>query len=405
MKKSPDWEGLGPEAKLVLLIVRSLAGCCNPELIGGFLEKNQLDWAKLNRLLAYHEIYPGAYIFLKKYPWLLPVKELSFLEDNFYANLSLLARMQQEAVKILSALEAKNIPALPLKGAFFLLDASVYGDQAYLRPMQDIDILVKKEDYPRAQVTLESLGYEKALHGDKEEYWLKQNYHMAFVKKDCFGRGCMAEVHWALDYPRKAALLPQLWERTKKIEGGGKTQEVLSCEDSIFSLALHQRRFGKMLLLKSACDAALLLKNSRLDWDYFTLEAQRAGTRTTLYFVLAQAQILFGLAIPSAVLKKLRIPRYKQELIANFIFRNTFQEQPDLRGLYLKAHFLLYDGFAEPLKAAFSVPREQFAKFYKLPPYAFKTGILYNLRWFYFLKEPFKRLFKKRGKKQSFSGG
>ena len=397
MKDFGLWDLISPEAKLTLLIARSLVSVSNLEIIGEFLGRQHLDWTKFNRIIAYHEIFPSAHIFLKKYTQLVPLEELKLLEDKFYSNLLHLTSLQQESLKILRYLQDKNITALPLKGAYFLLDSQVYADKVYLRPMYDIDILVKKDDYSKARGILESQGYKQELHGAKEEYWHNKNYHLAFTRKAQDGHCYIVEVHWALDYSRNKPLLPHLWKRIRTIEVERTVFALLSHEDNIFSLALHQRRFGKMLLLKSACDVGLLLIKYQdiLDWDYFIAETNRAPMRTTLYFVLVQAEILFNIQIPPGILKTLDIPRYKKELIRNFIFKDTFNCESDLNSLYLQAHFLLYDSFREPVKSILNIPLEQFAKFYRLSPYSFKTKVLYHFRWFSFIKKSIVILYKR----------
>jgi hypothetical protein len=388
MKDFGLWDSISPEAKLTLLIVRSLVSISSPEIIGEFLDREHLDWAKFNRIIISHEIWPSAHVFLKRYPHLVPLEELKLLEGYFCSHLLHLTSLQQEFLKILRCLRDKDITVLPLKGAYFLLDSQVYADKAYLRPMRDIDILVKKEGYLKAQSILESQGYQRELRGKKEEYWRNKNYHLAFTRKSQDGHNYMVEVHWALDYLRNKTLLPHLWKRIKTIEVEGKVFALLSPEDSIFSLALHQRRFGKMLLLKSACDVGLLLTKyaDRLDWDYLMREAGEAQIRTTLYFVFLQAEALFDIRISSSVSRILGIPEQKKKLIQNFIIKDTFSRNSDLNSLYLKAHFLLYDSFREPVKSILNIPQEQFAKFYKLPAYTFKTNILYHFRWFNFIK-------------------
>lgn len=389
------WDSISAEAKLALLIARALVDAQSSGAIEEFLSQQCLDWKRFNRIIAYHELSPSAHIFLKTYPSLVPQEELKLLEQHFYSNFLHLTLLQQELLKILESLEENNIIALPLKGAYFLLDANIYEDKAYLRPMADIDILVKKETYHQTQHILESQGYKMELKGDKEEYWLNKNCNMAFVKIVKDSRSYMVEVHWALDYPRNVPLLPYLWNRIKKIEVEGRSIYLSSPEDTLFSLILHQRRFGNALPLKRACDATILLTRYKggLDWDYIIEEAAKAKMSTVLYFVLAQAQALFNIQIPSLSLEILGVPDYKKKLIRNFILKDTFSCDLDsnngrvnINDLYLKAHFLLYDSFKEPVKAILNIPQEQFAKFYRLPPYTFKTSFLYHFRWLYFIK-------------------
>ena len=373
---------------MTLLAARALVSGADKETTQELLNRQSLDWGQFNRLIRYHELSPSAYIILKEFPALVSQEELRLLEQQFYCNLLRLSLLQQELIEIMGNLQARNITVLPLKGAHFLLDPEPYGDKAYLRPMLDMDILVKKGDYHEAQRILESRGYLKELYDRKEEYWRSRSYHLAFRKKSGGRINYMVELHWGLDYPKNNHLLPQFWERSIKRQREGGCIYLCSPEDTLLSLALHQRRFGKMLLLKNACDVALLLRRYKdaLDWDYLLREAKEARMLTVLYFVLFQAEFLFGPRIPDAFLKTSGVAGYKRKLIRDFILEDTFSCRPDLKRLYLKAHFLLYDNFAQPLRVVLNIPQEQFAKFYGLSPYVFTTVIRYHFRWFYFIK-------------------
>ncbi|MFA5114468.1 MAG: nucleotidyltransferase family protein [Candidatus Omnitrophota bacterium] len=382
------WKSISPEAKLSLLIAKALVSDTKAGAIEEFLNQEQLDWYKFNKIITCHELSPSAYIFLKKYPEFIHQDELKLLERHFYANLLHLNLIQQELMKILQSFQEENIIALPLKGAHFLLDTSIYRDKAYLRPMIDIDILLKKETYHQAQNILESQGYKMELKGNREEYWLNKNCNMAFIKMLQDNCSYIVELHWALDYPRGIRLLPHLWSRIKRIEVEGNNIYLSSPEDAFFSLILHQRRFGNALPLKRACDAAILLTRYKgeLDWDYMIEEAARGKMRTILYFALSQIETLFDIKIPPSVLKISGVPDYKKKLIRNLLLRDTFKYSLNLNSVYLKAHFFLYDDFREPVKSILNIPQEQFAKFYNLKPYTAKTDLLYRWRYLRYLK-------------------
>lgn len=396
MKDFGPWDSISPEAKLTLLIARFLASFSDFDNTEEFFTRERLDWKKFNQIIFHHEISPAAYIFLKKYTSQVPKEELDLLEKCFHANILRLTSLQQELSKVIRFLQDENITTLPLKGAHFLLDTGVYGSNAYLRPMADIDILIRKEDYPKAQIILESQGYQIELKGNKEKYWLNQNCNMTFVrmvKDNCF----MVEVHWAIDYPRNVSLLPHLWKRIQTIKVEEELLALLSPEDNIFSLALHQRRFGNALQLKRACDVAILLTKykEKLNWSYMLEEAGQGKMRTILYFILLQAEVMFAIQISPLVLERLGVPDYKKKFIKRFILKDTFSCQSDLNSLYLKAHLILYDNFKEPVRSILNIPQEQFAKFFKLSPYSFKTNMLYHFRWFYFVKESIVILYKR----------
>lgn len=63
-----------------------------------------------------------------------------------------------EAARLIAALKAETISAIPLKGAALMLGS--YYPQAGLRAALDIDLLVAPDDQPRADEIVAALGYE-----------------------------------------------------------------------------------------------------------------------------------------------------------------------------------------------------------------------------------------------------
>jgi hypothetical protein len=162
---------------------------------------------------------------------------------------------------------------------------------------------------------------------------------------------------------------------------------LLSPEDTLFVLALHQRHFGKSLSLKYACDTALLLNKygQGMDWDYVLNQSEKNKTRASLFFTLYQAKFWLNTAIPEKIWRDLskKIPR--REKIKKFTAKNTFSVNKNSQNLYLKTFFLLYDTIYEPIIYILNIPLEQFAKFYDLKPYTKKTAFLYHFRMLYIL--------------------
>ncbi|MFH1854152.1 MAG: nucleotidyltransferase family protein [Candidatus Omnitrophota bacterium] len=377
------------EAKLALFTARWVVHNNGVEMIEDLLTREKIKWERFKEIITYHELFSFAYIGLKKYSHALPNEGMELLRKSYYYCLAHQNYLWLEFLRMVDAFRDKGIDFIPLKGAAFLVD-NIYGEKAYLRPMVDIDILIKKEALPLVEKIMQELRYGKPSKEEEENYWKAHNYHLPFTKERQKDLSYIAEVHWALDYKRDKPLLPCLWDRIKKFRVEDRDIYLLSPEDTLFSLALHQRRFGKMLCLKNICDTAVLLNRykNEIDWDYVLTESKTSKIRTTLYFILAQIDTLLNVKAPSFVLRKLGIPRYKKRMIERFILRNTFTSEPGLnsnKSLYLRSHFLLYDNIWEPIKYVLEVPLEQFAKFYRLQPYEIKTTFLYKIRYLCFI--------------------
>ena len=371
---------------MVLLIARWIVDDSGLPEIKEILAGGAVNWGYFNALLMDHEVYSFAYACLKDFSSLLPGNEVDLLKRTYYFNLARISCFQDEIFRIIDVYRERGVDILPLKGSAFLVD-NMYGGKAGSRPMVDIDILVREDNLCRAGELLENIGYHKDLGGLKEDYWRRRNYHIVYERSNCNNKSfTLVEMHWLLDYPRKTPLLPRLWDRiiTSRVEN--REISLLSPEDMLFCLVLHLRRFGKVLSLKSACDCALLLaKHKDLDWDYILRETRNGHMRASLYFRLVQAGMFFDIHAPDAVLKGLCLGRYKKRLIEQFILRNTFSALSKTGdSVFLKNHFLAYDGFGEPAGMILHMPLEQFGKFYRLAPYRVGTVLLYRMRFFFY---------------------
>jgi hypothetical protein len=374
------------EAQLVLLIARWIVHDRRLPDIERILAGEPVDWEHFQALLTAHELHPFAYACFKYQADLLPAGKADLLQRSYYYNVARLACFQSAFLEIIDMCGARGVCVLPLKGTAFLVD-NLYGGKTGLRPMVDIDILVKNEDLPETERLLGGSGYRKELGGFKEDYWRRQNYHIGFAKPLAGPQlPLMVEVHWLLDYPRRISVLPRLWDRAVKCGFEGRDAALMSPEDMLFCLALHVRRYGTVLSMKSACDFACLLKKYKgLDWDYILKEARNGQMRASVYFRLVQARIFFNIEIPAALAKGLGLPAYKMRAIEKFILKNTFSLPADSdKTFFLKNHFLVYDDFREPVGMIINMPQEQFAKFYGLAPYGRKALVLYRFRFLYF---------------------
>lgn len=369
------------EENLIKAIARKIIGK-EAEGIKDLLAKHPIDVKRFKECVSYHELIPFAYLALKDFDGLLPEDLSEFLKNNYYYTLIQCQKNWQEFLRISKAFEEKNIIMVPLKGIALLHD--IYA--AYpARPMTDIDLLVREEELENAGAALRDLGYRKELRGLKETYWRKSQCHIVFYKKIKEKKLPFVEVHWGIDFKRKnRSMFPELWGRIREINADGKSLKLLSPEDTLFSLALHNRRFGKVLCLKNVLDAAIILDkySNSFDWDYCINMAHKYRMRAALFFMLSEVEFLAGINMPECALKGLSLQSPRKKRIKEFIAKNTFSWGQDRgnKGLYLKSHFLLYDNFWEPIDYILNIPQEQFAKFYGLTSYDKKTEFFYRNR-------------------------
>jgi hypothetical protein len=348
-----------------------------------FFSAAPINWERVKEMISYHELYPYLHTALRDSSIAIPEEIASLLENSYYSAIARNLKIFQEYLRIHADFRQEGIGVVPIKGVAILAD--LYSTVP-ARAMVDIDLLVKETDYQQAATVLEGMGYIKELEGLEEKYWRQKQCHVEFrLKKE--GRTLSyVDLHWALDFKRgKRIILPELWQRIRSTAVEGRMIEILSPEDAFFSLVLHQRRFGKTLNFKYAIDASLILKKyaNDFDWDYLIRQAKDGRLVSAAFFLLYQARYFLGIQLPEFVWEEIKPAYLKKRLIKRFIAKDTFILSQNIRGQYLKTHFLLYDSILEPFGYILKIPQEQFAKFYNLKPYLPKTDFLYRARLFY----------------------
>ncbi|MDD5565670.1 MAG: nucleotidyltransferase family protein [Candidatus Omnitrophica bacterium] len=393
MVKVTNFEGsLSSEEKLVLETARWVLDNQGSRL-PGLLSCEKLDWHYYWNLLDFHELYPFANICLGKDGGDVPSDTKEFLQTRSRANAIYQFYVWNEFIRIAKIFLEKDLDFIALKGIAFMA-MGLYGDYAWERPMIDMDILVRQEQLARFTDTLEGLGYRKHLMGLRESYWRNRGYHLAFVRQEPGTVPSMIELHWAFDVKRKNRILPFLWERVHRETKEGIPIATLSAEDTLFSLALNQRHYGRTLCLKHALDASLLLKKYRsiLDWGYIAKESSSSGLRAALFYLLSFVRMICDEYIPGQTDEDLKPSAFKKYAIRRFIQKNTFGRKNERanKEAYLRSLFFLFDSLSEPVWYMLNVPQEKFAMFYGLDPYEKKTKILYQSRLVYGLLEKFR---------------
>jgi len=346
------------EIDLFRLIVRTMLGI-REQKIWHLLSAGSIDWKKFKELITYHNITPFVYLALRDFDSFLPHDLKELLRNDYYCSLVHAQGIWHEFLKISTAFEQKEIVLVPIKGTAFLGD--IY-TQMPVRPMIDMDLLVEERQLLKAESILNDLGYGKKLHGHKEEYWRNSQCHLIFGKKQP-PKGPCIELHWGIDFKRRGrVILPELWSRIRKVNAAGRVIKLLSPEDTLFSLSLHNRRYGRTLCLKNVCDLILVLYKygHDFDWGYVLEQSRKYDLCATVFFILQQARLLSEVPLPPSLEKDLKISAWKKKLIQQFIEKNTFllNKKMSNKDFYLRSHFLLYDSFWEPIDYIIHIPKE-----------------------------------------------
>ena len=197
-----------------------------------------------------------------------------------------------------------------------------------LRPIGDLDLLIRADDYDRAVACLGALGFDPLpqrelpftrkyacahhLRRAGDEVWVDLQWNLAEREFDIYGEG-----NFTFD--------PEtMWDRAVKLVLG--PEAVFAAprpEPMLFHLCLHAEGHGYSEIVLFA-DVAALLHRETIDWEAVADLARRYDSEASVYHVLLIAKRLLGASVPDHVLRALE-PAYAGGAMANAVFGNLTQ--------------------------------------------------------------------------------
>jgi len=217
----------------------------------------------------------------------------------------------EEMARVVSRFAEERIETILLKGSALLLGAY---DHPALRPMGDVDLLVREASVPRAIVAAEALGYA-LLRPDRRDAILATNHEIELARTLPDGTRLYLEIHWRLT-PREALWRGpveeprSMWRDALPSGDPSIPARIPSPEDAIVLAAIHLGRhaFSRAIWL---WDVALLARKEGLLWEDLIVKSGEWDARAALWAAFTGARALCGAAIPDAAMAALRPGRIR----------------------------------------------------------------------------------------------
>lgn len=265
---------------------------------------DETDWQRIVELAQKQIVAPLLYARLKERGITPPPAIAEQLRQMYLASATRHVRLFQELGHILRALQAADLPVIPLKGA--CLAEAVYGNLA-LRQMEDVDVLVKPADLAKALDVLRTIGYV-AAHPFEIEVKRQLHQHMPpLSKRD----GVTLELHWTIVNPLDYVHfddndLDQLWSRATPAKIGGVQVLMLSPTDLLLHLCLHasvQHCFDG-IGLRGFWDMALVIRRygDEINWEQLTRRVNQWGIANGVHLALQLTEEWTGVVMPAPVM-------------------------------------------------------------------------------------------------------
>jgi len=249
-----------------------------------------------------------------------------FTQQNLKKNL----RMSGELIHLLRLFAGQGVDVIPFKGP--TLAALAYGDLG-LREFGDLDLLIAKPDFMKAQELLIARGYqpEILLNARQAAAFAEACNVMAFWHAE---KEISVEAHWGLS-PKYLPFSPdfeRLRRRMVPSHPGGQTVMTLSPEDLLVYLCAHGAKHAWERLIWIADVGALIHGHSNLDWGGVHDLAVEQRCERVLSLGLRLARDVAGVALPARMEEFVRSDAESEKLAAKVTYR-LFLDPDSSRGL------------------------------------------------------------------------
>ena len=252
-------------------------------------------WVEVLDLADRHGVTPALHRNLQSAGVVVPPEIRQRLRETTLAIGARNARALGHVGRLLKDLRAARIDLAVLKGADLV--ERVHADVS-LRPMADVDLLVRADDLTKASALLASKGYVPAAHppGDEHQGAIDENLHVEPVQRP---GGPLVELHYAIAVPARVGGVDMdgIWTRMESARVGGADTLVLAPEDLVLHLCIHvaiHHGFRSRLVQLMDLEAVLGRLGDRIDWATLERRAREWGVLRAVALTFALAERLLG---------------------------------------------------------------------------------------------------------------
>jgi hypothetical protein len=280
------------------------------KILAGPLDWDYLLWEaeenSITPLVARHlsAVVPGA----------APPAAQEQLKKTCRANTVRCLYLTAELINILRLFQTQNIPVIPYKGP--VLAAQAYGDVA-LREFEDLDIILRQSDIPKAHEIVVSLGYKP-----KFDWILSPGAAASLVPGEYNyrdeARRAMVELHTEITlrhFPTKPDL-DAFIRNLAPVKLSDHDVLTFTVEDLLPMLCIHGSKDFWERLSWIADVNELVQSHPALDWDRVLQFAHRLHATRMLNLGLALASTVLGASLPAEVNARVQADRVAGEVAA-----------------------------------------------------------------------------------------
>jgi hypothetical protein len=297
-----------------------------------------LDWKRVLHCAEDFGISPLLYFQLNQSAFNVPSEILRQLRLRYRQSSAQAIHQSLRLREILLALADNRISTIVMKGA--ALAELVYPSPG-LRPMLDLDLLVRSDDLDAAAGVLTELGYSADESYQPAEWYKDHHHHLApFIARD---QSIVVELHHQVTSLRSNVSLPigKFWQRALPAQIASAPGLVLAPEDLLLSICMHvaiSQRFEKGLRDLTDISQILTTYGDEIDWEQLSRNAEEYGASNCLYYCLWATQAIAGTNLPANLLERLKSKQtlglYQEAFLKFLVPRAIFPHSTRVRAWF-----------------------------------------------------------------------
>lgn len=278
------------------------------------------EWSHIYELSQHNNIQPLLYHKIKYHNINLPREFEAIIRYDYLDFSQQDMKRKSQLTELIKIFNDHDIEHILLKGSH--LAEKVYHNSV-LRPMCDIDILIRKVDFIFIYETLKEHGYVSSKPDNYNTELIALNKHYPGLLKE----GCLpVELHWDVHRQYDYKNIEKIWTRTENAFQGNLKTKILSPEELLIHICVHKgcddNFLSSVLLLN---DIKEILSNLKIDWEKlkeFTFSKDEWNNTKCVFSALYLCKKLLNVKVPESFLKNIRPndfdKRYEELLIKQF---------------------------------------------------------------------------------------
>ncbi len=283
-----------------------------------------IDWNRVVESAEWHKLRGLAYRHLSTpaFEAHVPPAAMDVLRSNYIRNTARQMFFERELSGVLQLFKDNGIEAILMKGA--ALVPEIYDDDRGLRPMGDVDIIVRTDRALDADKLLRDIGFRPGVDEEEQERMRVIDRQLAALARP--GSPVVVEIHThlvATDSPIRFDI-NTIWERTVPHETNGVAHLTLDPTALLVAQTVNfmkDRRFYSYSALGQLCDVAEVVRkySDEIDWDAFKPGGEFADLRGVVFGSLFMARGLLLAPVPEDVIEMLTPERFSVHMAATMV--------------------------------------------------------------------------------------